>query len=164
MKSGSDAPALSHYRTFLNAPGAFNSTKYNEGEYGAGYALFRQRKYRDAQVSFRKYADAETGAGPGGHRADALLRIGDCFYIDKDYGRAVNAYDKALDAGTTQQQYTRYQRATCLGLNGDLNGRSRGHDRPARSPPSDHLQGRRPHRHWKGRNRTEPHGRGPFSV
>ena len=126
MKSGSDAPALSHYRTFLNAPGAFNSTKYNEGEYGAGYALFRQRKYRDAQVSFRKYADAETGAGPGGHRADALLRIGDCFYIDKDYGRAVNAYDKALDAGTTQQQYTRYQRAKCLGLNGDLNGQVEG--------------------------------------
>ncbi len=126
MKSGSDAPALSHYRTFLNTPGAFNSTKYNEGEYGAGYALFRQRKYRDAQVSFRKYADAETGAGPGGHRADALLRIGDCFYIDKDYGRAVNAYDKALEAGTTQQQYTRFQRARCLGLNGDLPGEVEG--------------------------------------
>ncbi len=126
MKSGSNAPALSHYRTFLNAPGAFNSTKYNEGEYGAGYALFRQRKYRDAQVSFRKYADAESGAGPGGHRADALLRIGDCFYIDKDYGRAVSAYDKALDAGTTQQQYTQFQRARCLGLNGNLPGEVEG--------------------------------------
>jgi len=122
MKAGRDAPALSHYRAFLNAPGAFNSPKYNEGEYGAGYALFRQRKYRDAQVSFRKYADAETGAGPGGHRADALLRIGDCFYIDKDYRRAVGAYDKALTAGTTQQQYTRFQRARCLGLDGDLAG------------------------------------------
>jgi len=126
MKSGSNAPALSHYRTFLNAPGAFNSSKYNEGEYGAGYALFRQRKYRDAQVSFRKYADAESGAGPGGHRADALLRIGDCFYIDKDYRRAVNAYDKALEAGTTQQQYTRFQRARCLGLDGDLPGEVEG--------------------------------------
>ena len=126
MKAGRNAPALSHYRTFLNAPGAFNSVKYNEGEYGAGYALFRQRKYRDAQVSFRKYADAETGAGPGGHRADALLRIGDCFYIDKDYGRAVGAYDKALDAGTTQQQYTQFQRARCLGLDGDLAGEVEG--------------------------------------
>ena len=122
MKDNQNAPALSHYRTFLNAPGAFNSAKYNEGEFGAGYALFRQRKYRDAQVSFRKYADAETGAGPGGHRADALLRIGDCFYIDKDYGRAVSAYDKALEAGTTQQQYTQFQRARCLGLDGDLDG------------------------------------------
>lgn len=122
IKANSDAPALSHYRAFLNAPGAFNSPKYNEGEYGAGYALFRQRKYRDAQVSFRKYADAESGEGPGGHRADALLRIGDCFYIDKDYGRAVSAYDNALAAGTTQKQYTRFQRARCLGLNGDLSG------------------------------------------
>lgn len=126
IDAGQDAPALSHYRAFLNAPGAFNSPKYNEGEYGAGYALFRQRKYRDAQVSFRKYADAETGAGPGGHRADALLRIGDCFYIDKDYDRAVDAYDKALTAGTTQQQYTRFQRARCLGLYGDLAGEIEG--------------------------------------
>ncbi len=126
IKEKRDAQALSHYRAFLNAPGAFNSAKYNEGEYGAGYALFRQRKYRDAQVSFRKYADAETGAGPGGHRADALLRIGDCFYIDKDYDRAVGAYDKALSAGTTQQQYTRFQRARCLGLSGDLAGEVNG--------------------------------------
>lgn len=122
MKEGRDAPALSHYRTFLNAPGAFNSERYDEGEYGAGYALFRQRKYRDAQVAFRKYADTGSGAGSGGHRSDALLRIGDCFYIDKDYGRAVAAYDQALDAGTTQQQYTRFQRARCLGLDGDLPG------------------------------------------
>lgn len=126
MKEGRDAPALSHYRTFLNAPGAYASAKYNEGEYGAGYALFRQRKYRDAQVAFRKYADAERGAGPGGHRADALLRIGDCFYIDKDYDRAVDAYQNALSAGTTQQQYTQFQRARCLGLAGDLAGEVQG--------------------------------------
>ena len=122
MKENQDAQALSHYRTFLNAPGAFNSNKYNEGEYGAGYALFRQRKYRDAQVSFRKYADTGSGTEPGGHRSDALLRIGDCFYIDKDYARAVTAYDNALEAGTTQQQYTQFQRARCLGLDGDQAG------------------------------------------
>lgn len=126
MKEGRDAAALSQYRTFLNAPGAFNSSKYDEGEYGAGYALFRQRKYRDAQVSFRKYVDTGSGAGPGGHRSDAMLRIGDCFYIDKDYGRAVSAYDDALGAGTTQQQYTRFQRARCLGLDGDLAGEVEG--------------------------------------
>ena len=122
IKAGSDAPALSHYRAFLNAPGAFNSDLYNEGEYGAAYALFRQRKYRDAAVGFRKYADATTAQAPGGHRPDALLRIGDCFYIDKDYGRAVLSYQKSLDAGTTQQQYASYQQARCKGLDGDLTG------------------------------------------
>lgn len=126
MKANRDAAALSHYRTFLGAPGAFNSGKYNEGEYGAGYALFRQRKYRDAQVSFRKYADTGAGSGPGGHRSDALLRIGDCFYIDKDYDRAVTAYERALEAGTTQRQYTQFQRARCLGLAGNLAGEVNG--------------------------------------
>ena len=115
-----DAAALSHYRAFLNAPGAFDSPLYDEGEYGAAYALFRQRKYRDAQVGFRKYV-----AAPGGdaaHKADALLRIGDCFYIDKDYPRAVSAYGQALADGTTQQQYARYQQARCKGLDGDAVG------------------------------------------
>ena len=119
MKAGQDGVALSHYRAFLNAPGAFDSPLYDEGEYGAAYALFRQRKYRDAQVGFRKYVDA-TGDGDNDHRADALLRIGDCFYIDKDYSRAVDAYDQALASQTTQPQYAGFQRARCLGLHGQL--------------------------------------------
>lgn len=118
--AGRDAAALSHYRAFLNAPGAFNSALYDEGEYGAAYALFRQRKYRDAQVGFRKYVDAAGPQAP--HVADAQLRIGDCFYIDKDYDRAVTAYAEALGAGTTQQQYARFQQARCKGLNGDAVG------------------------------------------
>lgn len=122
IKAGSDAPALSHYRAFLNAPGAFNSPLYNEGEYGAAYALFRQRKYRDAAVGFREYADATASQDSDGHRADALLRIGDCFYIDKDYSRAVTSYQKSLTAGTTQKQYASYQQARCKGLDGDLTG------------------------------------------
>ena len=141
MRADQDASALSHYRAFLNAPGAFESAKYNEGEFGAGYALFRQRKYRDAQVSFRKYADAETGSGPGGHRADALLRIGDCFYIDKDYDRAVASYDKALEAETTQPQYTRFQRARCLGLDGDLAGEVEGMNALIASYPESTFKG-----------------------
>ena len=120
MKAGRDAVALSHYRAFLNAPGSFGSEQYDEGEYGAAYALFRQQKYRDAQVGFRKYVDATAGSETGGHRADAFLRIGDCFYIDKDYDRAIEAYDRALEANTTQQQYAGYQRARCLGLDGEL--------------------------------------------
>jgi len=120
MKAGRDAAALSHYRTFLNTPGAFGSPLYNEGEYGAAYALFRQRKYRDAQVGFRKYVDATGTDSANGHRADALLRIGDCFYIDKDYGRAIDAYDQALASSTTQPQYAGFQRARCLGLDGQL--------------------------------------------
>ena len=122
VKAGSDGPALSHYRAFLNAPGAFNSELYNEGEYGAAYALFKQRKYRDALIGFRKYADATQGQTEAGHRADALLRIGDCFYIDKDYPRAVDAYSQSLTDGTTQQQYASYQRARCKSLDGDLEG------------------------------------------
>ena len=118
--SGRDAAALSQYRAFLNAPGAFNSPLYNEGEYGAAYALFRQRKYRDAQVGFRKYVDAAGADAP--HRADAWLRVGDCFYIDKDYPRAVKAYEDALTSGTTQQQYARFQQARCKGLDGDAVG------------------------------------------
>ena len=115
-----DAQALSHYRAFLNAPGAFSSDLYNEGEYGAAYALFRQRKYRDAQVGFRKYIDATQGGSETGHRSDAWLRVGDCFFIDKDYPRAVDAYANALRDGTTQRQYARFQRAQCLGLDGRL--------------------------------------------
>ena len=157
MKAGRDAVALSHYRAFLNAPGSFGSEQYDEGEYGAAYALFRQQKYRDAQVGFRKYVDATAGSETGGHRADAFLRIGDCFYIDKDYDRAIEAYDRALEANTTQQQYAGYQRARCLGLDGELDASVAG-ERSPRRLSGNHLQGRRPHRHRQGRDRTGPDG------
>ena len=115
------ALSLSHFNAFLSAPGAFGSTRYNQGEYGAGYALFKQRKYRDALTAFRKYVYAVKGKAEGkekGRLADANLRIGDCFYLDKDYTRAIDHYATAVQGGVREVEYASYQKAVCLGLDG----------------------------------------------
>ena len=135
--SGRDAAALSQYRAFLNAPGAYNSPLYNEGEYGAAYALFRQRKYRDAQVGFRKYVDAAGADAPTAPMHGSESGIAST--STRTTPRAVKAYDDALTSGTTQQQYARFQQARCKGLDGDAVGAVAGMTaiaQPTRRPPS----------------------------
>lgn len=112
------AKATGLYNLFLKEPGAYTSEFYNEANYGAGYALFSQEKYVSSSTSFRKFIDQFKGDDLK-KKGDALLRIGDCYYVTKDYSQAIVYYDKAIDLGQQMTDYALYQKSLCFGLNGD---------------------------------------------
>lgn len=114
--------ATALYNAFLKEPGAYTSSFYNEANYGAGYALFNQKKYVSSSTAFRKYIDQFQGDDRK-KKGDALLRLGDCYYVTKDYNQAINYYDQAIANGQQMTDYARYQKALCLGLNGDINAK-----------------------------------------
>jgi TolA-binding protein len=109
--------ATSLYNQFLAEPGSFTSGYYDDGNYGAGYALFKEKKYVSALAAFRKYIDSSNAKDPV-KKNDALQRLGDCYYVNKEYNKAINYYDQSIAMNERMQDYAIYQKAICLGLDG----------------------------------------------
>lgn len=115
------AEATSHYATFHSSPGAFQSDYYDDAEYARGYALFKRKLYVDALSAFRSYLKIDRG-DDAKRTMDATLRTGDCFYSNKSFEQAAEAYQTVISAGAEGGDYARFQRALCLGYMDDLPG------------------------------------------
>lgn len=109
--------AATLYNRFLQEPGAYQTTVYNDAQYGLGYAYFNDRKYTSAAGAFRKYLAAFTGTDYK-KKNDALIRTGDCYYVNKDYDQAISYYNQAIALNQPMKDYALYQKALCYGLKG----------------------------------------------
>lgn len=109
--------AISQFKRFQSLPGSFSTERYSQASYNIGYALFKQDKYIDASSAFRRFAESYKGDDKR-KLNDAYLRIGDCFYVSKNYEQAIEFYDKAIQVpGMPMKDYAMYQKGICYGLN-----------------------------------------------
>jgi TolA-binding protein len=113
--------ALLNYDDLRNSPGAFASDLYEQASYSMGYCYFKQKDYDNAMTAFRRYLNA--GEGEALQQSDAMLRTADCYYVRKELDDAINWYNKAIRLGTKQRAYAQFQRAVCMGLKNELNGK-----------------------------------------
>ena len=113
--------ATSHYATFRQSSGAFNSPYYDDAEYARGYALFKRKQYVDALSAFRSFLQVDAGDDRK-RTLDATLRTGDCFYANKSFEQASAAYQTVIQSAGEGTDYARFQRALCLGYMEDLSG------------------------------------------
>ncbi|HPF89609.1 MAG TPA: tetratricopeptide repeat protein [Flavobacteriales bacterium] len=116
---GDLSAALRKYDDLRNSPGAYATDLYEQAGYGMGYTYFKMKQYGEAATAFRRYVAAEKKATP--QRADAMVRIGDCYFVTKDNGQAVRWYDDAVKAGTDDRDYALYQKGVCQGLDRQFN-------------------------------------------
>ncbi len=112
---GDYAKATTDYNDFILTSGAFGSNEYKDAHYNLAYAFFKQKKYDDANIWFRKYI-AFTDGTPKTKLADSYNRIGDGFFIAMQYDFAVEYYAKAIEANERQVDYALFQKAFSLGL------------------------------------------------
>ncbi len=111
---GDLSAALRKYEALRNSPGAYATNLYEQAGYGMGYTFFKLKQYDEAAVAFRRFVG--TGAGEGRQRSDAMLRIGDSYYVSRDNEQAIKWYDDAIRAGSPDRDYAQYQKGVCLGL------------------------------------------------
>ncbi|MFM2207574.1 MAG: hypothetical protein RL213_1549 [Bacteroidota bacterium] len=109
--------SAAEYKEFLNTPAAVNLSTYNLGQYNLGYSLFKLEKHAEALTAFRKYVKAkdETDAD---RYADALLRIADCYFMQRDQIAAMEYYDQAVAMDAKASDYALYQKGVILGVRG----------------------------------------------
>ncbi|MBI4929167.1 MAG: tetratricopeptide repeat protein [Bacteroidetes bacterium] len=115
--------AIIGYKAFLSSPGAINNNEFFVANYNLGYANFKKASYTEANVWFRKYVGLKSNE-PKEKINDAYLRIGDDFFMTKDYNNAVDYYDEALKTGNRDADYAMYQKSLALGVIGKREAKS----------------------------------------
>ncbi|PLW93464.1 MAG: hypothetical protein C0592_06000 [Marinilabiliales bacterium] len=114
--------AAANYKLFLNYPAAEVLPYYNRAWYNMGYAQMQRKNYKSAQNSFKNYVD-NSGKESVIMRNDAMLRLADCHFIQKDYTNAITWYDKSINLKSSNRDYALLQKAKCQGIKGNYNGK-----------------------------------------
>ena len=83
--------------------------------YLSGYASFSQHQYREASNWLEKYIAGGLSAKDPTY-ADAMNRIGDCYFYARDFANAEKSYNKAIVASPKTGDYPLFQVAYVNGL------------------------------------------------
>ncbi len=95
-------------------PDAQSSANYVSSYYSMGYALFSQKEYKKARSWFENYV--QKASSSDATYQDALNRIGDCYFNDRDFAKAETYYQRVAAAGGVGTDYAIFQRGYALGL------------------------------------------------
>ena len=108
------AEAEQSIQLFENQSNAASSKNYALAKYLEGYICFQQKHYADAAgafASFTKIADKSQAT-----YADALNRLGDCYFSQRAFVEAESYYAQVVALGAAGADYAMFQRGYALGL------------------------------------------------
>ncbi len=92
-----------------------------KAKYGLGYVYFNTKEYTKALANFEEYLRLVTLRGQDKSNYfydDALIRLADTYYVTKAYGKAVDAYDRAIRERNPDIAYAYYQKGIIQGIQG----------------------------------------------
>ncbi|MDR0940701.1 MAG: tetratricopeptide repeat protein [Bacteroidales bacterium] len=115
FKQGEAEQARTYFNEFLTMQGGYNLPEYVRTHYTMGYIYFNQHDYTTAAQWFRKYLDLATDKQSDFY-ADAAIRLGDSYYMNKDFLQAIKYYTIAKNIGTFDVEYVLFQLAFNYGL------------------------------------------------
>ena len=99
---------------FFARANARQSENYSIARYLQGYTCFSQNKYDKAREAFSTYIDAALATEPT--YADALNRIGDCYFNARQFPQAITYYTQVAKLQASGADYALFQRGYALGL------------------------------------------------
>jgi TolA-binding protein len=108
--------SVATFRKFLDMPDAPETSVYNYANYALAYAAFYGQKYKTAATYFQKFLDGEE-KDPATVN-DAITRLGDSYFVMKNYPRALDFYNRIIDRRSQGQDYALFQRGMIEGLQG----------------------------------------------
>lgn len=107
--------SISDLRAFLANPEARKSKNYVMGHYSMGYAHFRNQNFREARRFFELYMNLEKNK-TSDIFADAMSRVGDCYFYERDFTNAELLYSRAANLSKNTGDYALFQSAYVAGL------------------------------------------------
>lgn len=101
--------AIASYQKVFNTRNRA-SEYYLKANYGVGYAYYNSRDYGNARIYFKRYVDALENARDKQNYNDAMIRLADCYYVDKEYATAITYYDRAINTNNPDIDYAYFQK------------------------------------------------------
>lgn len=117
--------ARSDYKTFIESKNASKYPDYNLANYNIAYTYFQQKDYKLALPYFLKYVDNEQNTSAPTY-SDALDRLGDCYFISRDFPNAEKFYSKSISTNSKNSDYSIFQKAFVQGLRKNYRGKIEG--------------------------------------
>ncbi len=109
--------AINFYTDFLSSSGSRSINYFERAYYNLAYSHYEKGKFASAIFWFKEYIDKEDPKFKGLIN-DAYLRIGDSYFVNKEYQNAIDAYDKAVRLDIANTDYSLLQLAIAQGLMG----------------------------------------------
>ena len=106
--------ALIGYREFNGMSGAQKASERENLDYNIGYTYFKQRDYDRAIEFFKRYAN--DASHDQSRRNDALVRLGDSYFVNSSYWPAMEAYNGAMALRGSENDYAAFQKAISYGF------------------------------------------------
>ncbi|MDP9078326.1 MAG: tetratricopeptide repeat protein [Bacteroidota bacterium] len=108
--------SVENFEKFLDFPEASQTNVYNYANYALAYAAFYGEQYKKAATYFQKFLQGEE-TDPNTIN-DAVTRLGDSYFVMKNYGKAMEYYNRIIDKHSSGEDYALFQRGMIQGLQG----------------------------------------------
>lgn len=89
---------------------------YNHSFYNLGYCYLKLAQYSKAVSAFSTYEKKDKPIQNIEVYTDAVVRIADCYFADKEYSNAMEYYNLMINKDLKGADYALYQKALILGL------------------------------------------------
>ncbi len=105
-----------YLREYLKAPSTFGEVTVMHANYTLGYCYMREQDYDDALKSFN---DVTTSINSNSQplQTDAYLREADCYFMKKNFSKALQMYETVINDQLPSADYALYQKAVIAGAN-----------------------------------------------
>ncbi|MCO5949711.1 tetratricopeptide repeat protein [Mucilaginibacter flavidus] len=108
--------SVENFEKFLDFDEARETGVYNYANYALAYAAFYGEQYKKAATYFQKFLQGEE-KDPNTVN-DAVTRLGDSYFVMKNYDRAMEYYNRIIEKKSSGQDYALFQRGMIQGLQG----------------------------------------------
>ncbi len=112
------------FSDFLASSGARSLEFYDKGYYNTAYTHYERKAYNTAIFWFKEFVENADRANQG-LIYDAYLRIGDSYFIQKDYRNAIKNYKEAANVSIANEDYAMFQTAVSYGVLGEYQQKSK---------------------------------------
>lgn len=103
------ADAIKSYERLQALRPRANDPYLIKSHYGLGYAYFNSQQYVKAEGQFKSYVDKMQRAEDKENYDDAVIRLGDTYYIQKKFSDALNVFQRAVREGSAYADYAHFR-------------------------------------------------------
>lgn len=113
--------AETYYTAFLKSGGSGQSDLLPLAYYNLGYIAFSKANFPASVKNFNYFFNM--AKGDKNFESDAWMRIGDCYFMERNYQKAIVAYSNAIKLDKKNADYALFQQGMGHGALGDMNAK-----------------------------------------